>query len=124
MERSTGLSIGTLRLSGQQFCATLEPPWLQNAPYISCIPTGCYWAQKVVSPRFGETFEITDVPGRSKILFHAGNYVSNTHGCVLLGAHAGKLRQQRVVLNSGKTFKRFLESLKAASGFHIFIVDV
>jgi hypothetical protein len=64
---------------------TLENPWLDNAQTVSCIPAGEYVCRRVISPRYGETFEITLVPGRTHILFHWGNYPSNTEGCVLLG---------------------------------------
>ena len=64
---------------------TLENPWLDNAPNISCIPVGSYVCKRVISPKYGETFEITGVDGRTHILFHEGNYPSNTMGCVLLG---------------------------------------
>ena len=76
---------GVLRHAGLAFAVTLELPWLENAPNRSCIPTGTYTCQRVLSPRFGETFEVTDVPGRSHILFHKGNTTIDTAGCILVG---------------------------------------
>jgi hypothetical protein len=54
---------------------------------------------------------VLNVPGRTLILFHAGNRVGNTEGCILLGETIGKLSGNRAVLNSGVTFKRFMEAL-------------
>lgn len=124
LEHTKQLTIGVLRLDGAMFCATLEPPWKDNQRSVSCIPTGCYYAVRTTSPRYNNTFEIIDVPQRSGILFHAGNWVGDTEGCVLLGQHAGLLRGDRAVLNSGATFKRFMEALNNSFGFNLFIVDV
>jgi len=57
------------------FCVTLEPPLVLNkdgttTPFLSSIPTGIYICRRVDSPRFSNTFEITEVPGRTHILFH------------------------------------------------------
>lgn len=70
------------------FALTLEPPDKNNAPNISCIPAGDYLCYPVNSPRFGKTWEVVDVPGRTHILFHAGNTAapdkSDTLGCVMV----------------------------------------
>jgi hypothetical protein len=103
--------IGVMKVNKHIFCCTLEPPDRGNAQNISCIPTGQYKISAVVSPKFGKTYQIMDVPGRSNVLFHAGNVVAHTQGCVLLGETIGKLSGNRAVLNSGNTFKRFMEEL-------------
>ena len=68
-----------------------EDDWLGNKPQISCIPAGKYLCKRKVSPHFGETFEVTGVPGRGDILFHEGNTEENTQGCILLGLAFGSL---------------------------------
>ena len=105
------------------FCATLEPPDRDNLPNVSSIPAGHYWCLRVVSPTFNKTFEVTGVPGRSKILFHAGNTVSDTAGCIILGQYVDKLRGDRAVLNSGATFRRFMDLFKNSMGFNLVIED-
>jgi hypothetical protein len=73
-------------------CCTLELPWAGNKNRRSCIPPGpgeeaiTYKAKRHESPRYGETLYLPGVPGRSEILIHAGNYVSDTLGCILVGA--------------------------------------
>ena len=76
---------GILRTGGLAFAVTLELPWKDNEPEYSCIPLGTYTCRRVQSPRFGETFEITGVAGRSHVLFHKGNTTVDTKGCVLVG---------------------------------------
>jgi hypothetical protein len=71
--------------------AIAEDDWLDNKPTVSAIPAGLYLCKRVVSPRFGPTFEVTKVPGRSKILFHNGNTEEDTLGCLLLGERFGAL---------------------------------
>ena len=67
------------------FIVTLELPWMDNAQRVSAIPAGVYVCKRVQSPRFGNTFEVTGVPGRSHILFHAGNSTADSLGCILTG---------------------------------------
>lgn len=69
---------------------TIENPWLDNKKTDSCIPTGTYICKPVISPRFGKTIEVTGVPNRSHILFHAGNSPDDTDGCILLGLNDTK----------------------------------
>ena len=66
-------------------CFTLELPWNDNQPNISCIPKGTYNVVKRHSKRFKNHFHILDVPGRSYILIHTANYVSQLLGCVAVG---------------------------------------
>ena len=67
------------------FIVTLELPWRENEQRVSSIPAGVYVCNRVQSPRFGNTFEVTGVPNRSKILFHGGNSTEDTLGCILTG---------------------------------------
>jgi len=72
-------------------CATLELPWKDNENRRSCIPPGpsgepvTYDWQRHSSPRYEECLWVRSVEGRSEILVHAGNYVSDTLGCILVG---------------------------------------
>ena len=66
-------------------CKTLELPWLNNQPFISCIPKGEYVAQKRFSDTYGWHWHIKDVDSRYLILVHAGNFHRDTEGCVCVG---------------------------------------
>ncbi len=67
----------------------LELPWRQNQRSISCIPAGEYTVKKrkaEESPsRSYDHFIVQDVPDRSYILWHAGNYHWHIEGCLLMG---------------------------------------
>ena len=110
-------TFGILRIDKQVFCCTLEPPDILNAQNISCIPAQQYLCVRYESPSFGETFCITRVPFRKHVLFHPGNKKKDTAGCPLLGRKWGVLKKDRGILNSGETFKEFMDILKDHMGF-------
>jgi hypothetical protein len=66
-------------------CVTLELPFLSNKKKVSAIPAGTYRAIKTKSNSKGEVLLIKQVPNRSSILVHVGNYSKDTLGCVLVG---------------------------------------
>ena len=116
-------TIGYLKVDKVSFCVTLEPPDILNKKNVSAIPTGQYICRRVDSPKFGITFEIQDVPDRVGVLFHKGNTVDDTHGCVILAQHWGKLNGDRAILNSGKTFDEFMEFMGVDDMFHLTIKE-
>ena len=106
------------------FCATLEPADLENVRDRSSIPVQQYVCVRRSTPTYPNTFEVMAVPGRSLILFHAGNLIGDTAGCILLGEHFGKLRGARAILNSGKTFTAFMLLLDDYEKVHLTIREV
>jgi hypothetical protein len=106
---------GVLVLDWEPFCVTLEPPERSNRRNISCIPTGQYVCHKYSSDKFPSTWEVQNVYDRKKILFHPGNLVYHTDGCVILAEYFGKLMGDLAVLNSGKTFKKFMRITETCS---------
>ena len=74
---------GVLLLEGTELCKTIELPWKNNQPRVSCIPEGRYRLRRRHSPRFREHFEVMDVKDRKYILFHAGNDAGKElRGCI------------------------------------------
>lgn len=114
-------TIGALKIDKEVFCWTLEPTDKLNKRNESCIPIQQYMCRKITSPRFGITFEVFDVPGRSDILFHKGNTEDDTLGCIILGSRVSNLKGKRAVLNSGETFDSFMEKMLPDSLFHLTI---
>ena len=56
------INIGSLYDPDSDFeLCTLENPWLDNEPYVSCIPKGNYKCHRVDSPRYGDTFQVMNV---------------------------------------------------------------
>ena len=89
-------------------CSTLELPWLCNARNVSCIPDGEYRVIPHVSPHHGECFWLQDVPGRTEILIHKGNYYHDIRGCILVGSGYSDIDMdgQRDVLSSAATLRQ------------------
>ena len=123
LEESPQGTFGVLTICSQVFCVTLECPDKLNECNISSIPAQQYQCIRIHSPQFGETFEIVDVPGRSHVLFHAGNVAKHTEGCVILAQYFGKLYGDRAVLNSGNTFRKFMETMKDIDIFNLTIIE-
>ena len=122
LESSNEGTFGILRINKVVFCATLEPRENANLHNISCIPAQPYTVKITNSPKFGITYQVLDVPERSHILFHAGNEVKHTAGCIILGQHITKLQGNRALYNSGLTFQRFLIRLDSLP-FKLIIYD-
>lgn len=73
-------------------CVTLERPWKDNKPYISCIPPkpGDKAKYKLdvleKSPAFDYPhLELLNVPNRTFIKVHIANFVNELHGCIAVG---------------------------------------
>jgi hypothetical protein len=78
-------TIGRIFINDIFFCYTLELPWVDNQKRKSCIPEGEYICQAYSSEKHPNVVELQNVPDRSKILIHAGNYPKDTLGCILVG---------------------------------------
>lgn len=103
-------------------CRTLELSWKDNQKRVSCIPEGTYKVIKHKSPKFGDCFWIKDVPNRSEILIHPGNFHTQILGCILIGddlAYVNKDSRLDIV-NSKTTLDRILSIMP--SSFEIKIV--
>lgn len=85
-------TFGALVVDGHEF-ATLELPWRDNSVSKSCIPEGTYRMRKRASTvirrstggEYSEGWEVCDVPDRTFIMIHPGNWTSDTDGCLLVG---------------------------------------
>lgn len=112
-------TFGEIVLGGAVF-HTGELPWRENKSGVSCIPEGVYRCLYGPSPRFGHAYEVTGVPGRSRILIHNGNYcgdigagfMSHVLGCIILGQAMGTLKGQRAVLLSRPAVTAFVAALE------------
>lgn len=115
-------TFGVLIHRGTPFALTLENPWRQNERNVSCIPAGEYQCRRTQSPRFGETFTVLEVPGRSHILFHKGNVAEDTEGCILVGEQFGVLNGEPAVLASGAGYDEFMAKLAGVDRFWLTVV--
>ncbi len=98
---------------------TIELPWRQNRPMVSCIPEGSYRCEYIVSQKFGNVYELKGVRGRSAVLIHAGNRAgdqtkglkSDSLGCILLGKNRSVVGGQKVVTDSRPAVQEFNDKL-------------
>ncbi len=123
LESSQSGVFGALKIDKRVFCVSLEPTDYLNARNKSCIPTGQYECQLWNSPKFGRTYLVMGVPNRASILFHPGNRITDTSGCIIVAQHWGKLYGDRAVLNSGKTYKEFMRRLYPDETIHLTIKE-
>jgi len=107
-ESSDEGTFGTLYI-GDNTLSTAEPPWRDNEKNISCIPYGEYECAYAVSVKYGPVYLVKDVPGRTAILIHVGNWAgdealgfkSDSDGCILPGMGKGKIAKQKAIVSSG-----------------------
>lgn len=115
-------TFGVLTLDSGLRVRSAELPWRGNASRFSCIPTGAYDCVWHESPRFGFCYHLEDVPDRSHILIHRGNfagdtrlgYKSDVEGCILLGMDVGQLEGQAALLRSRTAIFNFHQALREA----------
>lgn len=116
-------TFGVLRYKGVPFVLSLEPPWGENQEDVSCIPAGRYVCKAVRSPTFGITYEVTRVPDRTHILFHKGNYLHNTKGCILLAEEFSGTFDAPTIVSSERGFGEFMALTLGRPEFDLVIFD-
>lgn len=117
---------GKLYIPGSDPLFTAEDDDNHNLRGKSCIPTGTYVLKRTTYHKHGfETFEVTGVPNRQRILIHPGNSEEDTQGCILVGLRQGKrwvpdeddpthpMKEKRAVLDSRLAFRRFMVQMAA-----------
>lgn len=99
-------------------CVTLERPWRDNQPKVSCIPAGIYQVVITLSPKFGRLMpHLLNVPGRTEIECHWGNTVVDTDGCILTGTTETQYGIAWSRLAFGKLFPWLTAALKGGDVF-------
>lgn len=93
---------------------SLELPWKDNKVSISCIPPGEYTLLHRTSQKFGKHIHVTNVPGRSWILIHPANFVSQLRGCIAPGLSRMDLNDDQIldVTNSRNAMEMILKHVK------------
>lgn len=91
-------------------CFTLELPWRDNETNVSSIPVGEYNFSFRSSSRNGWVLELQNVPDRTNIQIHSGNFIRNTKGCILVGDSIKHFHRKKTpnVTNSQKTMTRLI----------------
>lgn len=109
---------GVLLDGDTAFCVTLE-----NNDYI--FPDGEYVCRRILSPKFGNTFEITGIPNRTHILFHWGAEEEHSKGCVILGETFTVVNGKNMVGYSKEyAFKEFLDRTNSIDEFMLNVITI
>jgi Family of unknown function (DUF5675) len=71
-----------------------------------------------------ETFEITGIQGHTGVLFHVGNYNSDSDGCVLVGDDVKDMDNgSRMIAHSMIAFSKFMALLEKVNEFTLVVVS-
>jgi len=124
-------TVGTLYHQGVKFCRTIERPWRNNQPSVSCVPPGTYQLAIHHSPKFGKcisiaapslgvTVEREAASLRTHCLFHAANTASQLQGCIAPGVSFGTVDVGRgpewAVTQSRNALEGLINLLEANGG--------
>lgn len=115
-------TLGQLTLPNGLILATIEPPWRHNTRSVSCIPNGLYaldekpsqLVERITLGKFRSGLFLADVPNRSAILLHPGNFAEDSKGCILLGMSHATINKRPGVERSQIAFRILMESHAAA----------
>lgn len=120
-----GVTLGMLQIEGADHAPiyTLENPWKNNKPWISCIPTGLYQCRPFSGKKYPDVYEVIGVEDRSAILIHWGNWERNTNGCILLGLASGPIKSAPG-LPAVQSSKKAVEYFKRLIGPQEFILEI
>jgi len=92
-------------------------PYPVNAQNVTCIPEGEYKVEKYFSPTKGRCFLLKNVPGRTMVEIHKGNFATgekvDTEGCILPGMRFVDINKDGNldVQDSTKAMEKLLELL-------------
>lgn len=101
-------TFGEMYLDGVRL-VTVERPWINNEPNISCIPKGTYLVKPRYYNRGGyKAMEVCDVPQRTHILFHIGNTMHDSAGCILVTGREGVVNGMWAGIGSKNAFGYFM----------------
>lgn len=106
-----------------QFSDLRHDPFYILENSILIIPAGTYQVAPYTSPTHPNVYQLKDVPGRTYILIHPGNFASDTKGCLILGISAGRLGDQLAVLDSQVGMVKFRNAI-GAQEFELQIRDI
>lgn len=105
---------------------TLELPNRHNKINISSIPTDNYKGEVITRPNGKKAILIKNVPNRTAILIHTGNFNTDVKGCILVGSNFKDLNSDQLadVYQSTITMNQLLSYLPLNTEFNIIIKKI
>lgn len=122
-------TIGKMYMPSGIIFDTIELPWAHNEPEVSCIPEGSYTLNKRSSGIVNRTsrgkytagWEVANVEGRTYIMIHIGNTVSNFQGCIGIGEGLGVIDGNWAILQSSVSFDKFMREMETSDDWKLTI---
>lgn len=96
------------------FCHSMELPWKNNEPDISCLPLGDYVCIVTHSPAFNKELYLIIEPfeHRAGFRIHAANRLRELRGCVAFGENFTEVDNSVFLQTSAKWVKAVMEHFK------------
>lgn len=105
---------GTLLWNGRPFAVSLERTFEDGRPIIQ---NGTYECTESFFNKGGyPTFEI-HIEGHSRVLFHKGNFETDSKACVLVGESFAVIEEKLAIAHSGDGFKELMEKARGLKSF-------
>lgn len=128
----TDRTLGTLQVEGSDVIfTTAELAFIDNKPNVSCIPCGEYELIRRWSKKHGHHLMLLNVPNRSYILIHSGNFASSfgksdSKGCILIGEAFGDLNRDGLpeVINSKEALANLMKLVGEKENLKLIISEV
>ena len=112
---------GNLLVNGKPICLTLERPYLGNQANVSCIPEGIYQCERIISPKFKSVYQVKDVEGRTHILMHCANMVSELLGCIAYGSTYSEMYDTEALIGSNSAKELFYKAIDNVIRFDLVV---
>ncbi|UPW42049.1 hypothetical protein [Dipodfec virus RodF1_11] len=101
---------GCLSLLGEDGKELFQCSCLENLS--KSIPVGKYTVKNLYSPKFDRMMlRLVDVPDRSGILIHQGNYAKDSRGCILVGFKPIGIQDPHFLVSSSKALTGLYKEL-------------
>lgn len=122
-------TIGKMYMPSGTVFDTIELPWDDNQPSVSCIPEGVYKLKKRASGvvnrsskgKYTAGYEVANVAGRTYIMIHIGNTTSDFEGCIGIGEGLGVVNNEWAILRSSASFDKFMHEMATSEDWQLTI---
>jgi hypothetical protein len=124
----TNVIFGDWCVEGKVALKSMEPPWIDNMPNVSCVPCGNYFCEvRDATPHMREAtglikvYHLLNVPDRDFVEIHPANKVEQLLGCIALGKSADMI--QKTLLFSRDAINWFMYDIMGLEPFKLIIKE-
>lgn len=122
LSETKDLTLGVLLIDDIPSFTTAELLYRDNKRQVSAIPVGEYKAQRFYSRKNkAEVWRLNEVPNRSEIEIHPGNFPADTEGCILIGQTYAYMRGIYTIGGSRTAFLNFMQQTEREDSLKIYV---